>query len=109
MQMRLASLVIMDDGLHDIFLAIAICQKIVCCAEKVVVVLLLQILRCCYDPASHNLYVISVIEVQFLFALQKIVIIAHAPIGRQDIVLPLPRRVNVGFPECAISRRLCRS
>ena len=39
MQMRLASLVIMDDGLHDIFLAIAICQKIVCCAEKVIVAL----------------------------------------------------------------------
>ena len=39
MQMRLAALVIMDDGLHDIFLAIAICQKIVCCAEKVIITL----------------------------------------------------------------------
>ena len=39
MQMRLAALVIMDDGLHDIFLAIAIFQEIVCCVEKVAIVL----------------------------------------------------------------------
>ena len=39
MQMWLAALVIMDDGLHDIFIAIAICQEIVCCVEKVIVAL----------------------------------------------------------------------
>ena len=39
MQMRLAALVIMDNGLHNIFLTITICQKIVCCVEKVIVAL----------------------------------------------------------------------
>lgn len=36
-QMRLASLVIMDDGLHDIFFPIAICHEIVCGTEKIVI------------------------------------------------------------------------
>ena len=37
MQMRLAALVIMDDGLYDIFFPIAICHEIVCGTEKIVI------------------------------------------------------------------------
>lgn len=64
MQVRLSTLIIVDDGLYDVFLTVAIFQKIINGQEKIVVLLLLQILWCGYNSARHDLNVVPAIDVQ---------------------------------------------
>ena len=69
MEMRLSSLVIVNNGLHNVFRSITIFQKIICNCEKVIVSFWPQILRCRHNPACHYFYIIPAVTIQFRLAM----------------------------------------